>query len=90
MGSMAKWRGVFAAGGKLAEGFKGAVRGIDGEDRDGVVAAVRSVKPFAGGMNGDFGGIIAAAKSVRQRGKNLEFGERAFLGIVRERGDGVA
>ena len=58
----------FAAGGNVSNLGERSFGGIDGEDGDGVVAAVRGVEKFAVGENGDFGGIVAAGEALWERG----------------------
>src|ERR1700687_3259287 len=78
---------LFAAGGKSAGGVKRAACGINGEDGDGVVAAVGGEEPSAIGMDGDFGGVVAAVEVARDRRDDLELFEGTFRSVIGECSD---
>jgi len=77
--------GFFAAGGRVAEKSERAIRGINGEDGDGIMSAVGGEEPFARWMEGDFSGVVAAGKTTWQHRNDL-LGLECFR-VVGKNGD---
>src|SRR5271168_2656306 len=74
----------FAAGEDLPERFKRSLFFVDRENRDAVVAAVRGVEKFSGGMHGDLGGFLWTRIILRERGNGLQGRQAASFRLIRE------
>ena len=59
--------GRFAASQNLAERCERSLFFVDGEDRDAVMTAIRSVKKFSRRMHGNFGGLLGAGEIPGER-----------------------
>src|SRR5258708_15477926 len=73
---------LFATGGDVFHQSELARLAIYGVDDDGILAAIGRVQKFAGGMDFDFGGIVAAGEGGGKHRNGLN--RREFLAVIGE------